>query len=485
MLRPDAVSPNSSWKGEQALEHMKISSDKLLFLNECSLVYEEALSVLNAVLPDTRLNAVQTLVFCQSWQGKPYLEIAATSDYDADYVKDVGYRLWNMFSEALGERVTKNSFRVVFNRHYQKIQPPQPPALLDAVAQSSLDWITDAVDLSFSVKPIYDWGQAPDVKAFEGRTSEIAQLEQWILQDQCRLVGLLGLAGVGKTTLAIKLTERLQSSFDCLVWRSLRNAPNFEEFSTDLLQTLAGKSLLALPTSPDGRISLLIEHLRQHRCLLVLDGWASVLHHSDSHLAGSYKAGYEHYGQLLRCMGEGRHQSTLLMTSREKPIGLVLMEGESLSVRTLQLNGLLQPAALSVLRSLGLSGANDDLEILIHRYAGNPLALKAASRTIIDLFDGNIAKFLKHSPIVYGDIRHILGQHLSRLSTAEHHVMVYLAEKHTWASFEEMVSGLGATLPQETLLEALESLNRRGLLQKRGTSFLQFDMIREYVLNQS
>ena len=42
-----------------------------------------------------------------------------------------------------------------------------------------------------------EWGEAPDVSVFYGRKAELAELEQWIVHDQCRLVGVLGMGGTG------------------------------------------------------------------------------------------------------------------------------------------------------------------------------------------------------------------------------------------------------------------------------------------------
>ena len=47
--------------------------------------------------------------------------------------------------------------------------------------------------------------------------------------SRCRLVAILGMGGIGKTALAVKLAEQVQDRFEYLFWRSLRNAPPVED----------------------------------------------------------------------------------------------------------------------------------------------------------------------------------------------------------------------------------------------------------------
>jgi NACHT domain len=85
--------------------------------------------------------------------------------------------------------------------------------------------------------PSSDWGEAIDVSIFYGRESERITLEQWIIKDNCRLIALLGMGGIGKTALAVKIAQELgengERAFEFVIWRSLRNAPPFETLVND------------------------------------------------------------------------------------------------------------------------------------------------------------------------------------------------------------------------------------------------------------
>src|SRR5438105_4063525 len=42
-----------------------------------------------------------------------------------------------------------------------------------------------------------DWGEAPDVLGFVGRAEELTTLRDWVLQERCRLVAVVGTGGIG------------------------------------------------------------------------------------------------------------------------------------------------------------------------------------------------------------------------------------------------------------------------------------------------
>ncbi len=61
------------------------------------------------------LEPIEQLILEHSWAGRTYSEIAQTSGYASVYVREVGSRLWQALSEALGARVTKKNLQLLLN----------------------------------------------------------------------------------------------------------------------------------------------------------------------------------------------------------------------------------------------------------------------------------------------------------------------------------------------------------------------------------
>ena len=433
------------------------------------MTIEEALIVLDSLMGRDQLTHLQETVFCQAWDGQTYEQIAGTVGYDSDYVKLVGSQLWQTLSDHVGQRVTKHNFRVVLRQRAQK-------AWAEAETRLEISGAHPAEPLD-RPSPTTDWGELIDTSGFCGRSPELVELEQWIVADRCRLVTLLGMGGIGKTALSIKLTERLQASFEFVIWRSLRDAPPIDAILSDLIQSLSNQQETELPESVDGKLGRLLHYLRQHRCLLIFDNVESILGSGEQ--AGYYPIGYETYGDLFRRVGETVHQSCLVLTSREKPKEAAALEGPA--VRSLKLAGLDEPEARQLLKPRSLAATAPILDQLITLYEGNPLALKIAATTIQDLFDHDVAEFLRQGTAVFGDISDLLKQQFDRLSDLEKQIMYWLAIDREGASLSDLAADLVPPVQKRHLMEALASLARRPLIEKHGASFTLQPVVMEYV----
>src|SRR5437660_6559148 len=321
---------------------------------------------------------------------------------------------------------------------------------------------------------------ALDTSHFAGREVEVAELSQWILEERCRLVSVLGMGGIGKSMLASYLGSRLAQEFEAVLWRSVRDAPECSELVADCITFFSQTPPAAFPISLEQRITQLVARLQASRCLLVLDNLETLLESGDRE--GGYLPGYEGYGRLIGRLAESAHQSCVLVTSREKPREIEALEGVRSPVRSLRLAGVDEQAAHDLLSDKGLSGPPAAWQRLVASYAGNPLALKIVAQAVSDLFNGDLDRFLHEGELIFNGIRPVLRQQMGRLSPLEHLLLTWLAVLREWTELPTLVQVLLPRVQRAQLLEALEALRRRSLLERgQQATFSLQSVVMEYL----
>ena len=330
--------------------------------------------------------------------------------------------------------------------------------------------------------PRINWIGALDVSHFAGREVEVAELSQWIVQEHCRMVMLLGMGGIGKSLLASFLGQHVAPQFEAVLWRSVRDAPLCEDVVADCITFFSQTPPTEFPASLEQRINQLLACLQARRCLLVLDNFETLLESSDQ--AGDYLPGYEGYGRLLQRLAESAHQSCVLLTSREQPKEIQPLEGVRGPVRSFRLTGVDEQTAQVLLLDKGLCGTSVAWQHLVASYAGNPLALKIVAQVIADLFGGDIDRFLREGSVIFNGIRSVLRQQVERLTSLEHLLLTWLAVLREWTPLETLQQVLSPRVPRTQMLEALEALGRRSLLERgQQASFGLQSVVMEYLTN--
>jgi WD40 repeat protein len=438
------------------------------------MTQEEALAQAIDALAPVCLSDLQIDIFRRAWNKQSYHKISGELNHEYSYIKDVGAELWKLLSEAFGIKITKLNLR-------EALSSTQSLGLHRSSVSSQR----------------VDWGEAVDVSQFSGRQAELAMLEQWVMQEDCRFVALVGVGGIGKTMLVTQLAQQLteRDEFEIVVWRSLRQAPPLIDLLAELIYTLVPDQLF--PIRLDAMLRHLLVQLRQYRCLLVLDNAEALL--LSGELVGTYRPGYEDYGLLFQQLGSP-HQSIILLTSREIPAEVAIQAAPTAAVRFLRLEPLSIEDSKTILSAKGLSLQAQQAQVreLIERYQGNPLALEIVATPLQDLFDSNIAAFLAEETLLFKDIRGLLTQQFDRLSSLEQQVMYWLAINREAVSSTQLQSDLLPSVSQAELRDALVSLDRRSLVERvkpisilrtaittiEGIRYTQQPVVMEYVIER-
>jgi WD40 repeat protein/predicted transcriptional regulator/ABC-type ATPase involved in cell division len=337
-----------------------------------------------------------------------------------------------------------------------------------------------------------DLAEIPSVVCFYGHGEELSKLEQQIGERQKHLVFLWGMSGIGKTSFAVKLTERIKGKFERVIWKSLRNISSISEVLVDLIKSLSKENNLP---PVNRRIKWLISYFRSHKCLLILDDVTFVMRS---------KTEREEYNEFIREVVEENHRSCLILTGQEMPETLSYHEWSGYYYPH-QIKGLNVENVEELLQTnpgdpLYPGRETEEGEHawcdLTNYFDGHPKALLMAASYIRHIYDGNILEFLEprtrygRSEQVPEAIQRLLDSGFKELSPDAKQIMFWLAVENEPVTLEELKNNLVSQESKTRIQSIIEELLHFSMIEKRpacgsdrkrASTFTQVPMVADYV----
>jgi len=422
------------------------------------------------------LDNIQEAVVKGVWEGQTYGKIADECHRSESRIRDVGYKLCEILSRELGEDINKSNFRSAFER----LQKASCPIIIQNnnhnfnFCSPYYHLSKDAEDNTINGQKLFchDLKLAPKITYFCERETELQTLSYWITNQNVRLISILGLPGIGKTTLVKQFVDINLEYFDAVIWKSVKLFQSLDSIITEISTAINSEPILA-----DNKFTQLFNTLNQKKCLIILDDVQELF--ANGQFAGQYKSKYKDYQTLFAKMAEIENQSSLILISQEQCREMVSLDDDLYPVKCLELEGLKNT---DILRSQGLK--NEKLwSNLIDLYEGNPAYLKDIASLIKNVFLGNVSEFLNEDRlIITEDMKSGLTELFNKLSPIEKQIVLKFNQSAYPISIENLKQGL--ELSSMDAINGLQSLIRRYLIKKIAGEKVLFDLslvIREYI----
>lgn len=425
------------------------------------------------------LNTIQKAIFEGSWQGQSYQEIGNEYHRSETHIREEGAKLWKLLSEVLEKDIKKSTSRSVLERVYIKSLKNSNIYSINGnnnnLCPTENTRLSNENDLnsnnnSQSESKYHDLTLAPQIIDFYDRENELATVSNWVFKQNTRLIAVLGLWGIGKTTLVKRFIDLNLEQFEVVIWKSLKFPKSLDLWLNDLLNTCQKEP----KESTDNKIQQLLEVLSNHKCLIVLDDFQNLF--AVGQMAGNYQPEYSSYQHFLKLIAEIQHQSHFILISQEKSAEMNYLNQENSPIQCLELSGF---EAIDFLENKGLQDEERWLE-LIQLYEGNPFYLTDIAVLIKDVFDGKVNDFLaENSLVITKKMQSHLKQIFGRCSPLAQQIALELSKVDQPLSREELKNNLD--LSASDLINGLQSLQQRYLIQREQNRFQLSSIFKAYI----
>jgi hypothetical protein len=407
-------------------------------------------------LNDLQRSAVQGI-----WHGKIYSEIADEFGYESEnHIGNISRELYKILGKELGEDVTKSNFCWSIERIANSFNPQ----MIGIGIKSHVNWCPNnpdyqkqAINYEDKIKQKTSYinlEQSPKITHFLGRTNELSTLSKWIENPNTRLISILGILGISKSTLVRHFIDTHTIPFDAIIWKNLKLSNSLNSILTEILTELN-------VNSKDINTNQCLQLFNQKRCLIILDNLEEIF--TPQQFAGQYKPEHQDYKTFLQMITEIEHQSCLILISQEKCQEMISLDSELYPIHSLELSGL-NNAATEILKNQRLKNEENWLE-LINLYESHPKYLQYISILIKEVFQGEVSEFIKENNLILTeDFKSLFDSIWIRLSNIEKEILLKISQHDQPISRDEIKQSL--SLLSTDIIKGLQSLTRRFLLTK-------------------